>query len=245
MSTADRHDVVVVGSGVAGLSASIFTARAGLETLVVNDDESILERNAQIENYPGFPAGVNSRLLLELSRDHAARSGVTFEEDEVVAVEPTEDGFDVHLADVTLATEFVVAASWSDVGFLDGLDLDLIEQGSKRYVEVDEHGRTGVEGLYAAGRIAGQYHQAIVAAGHGADVALTLVDDSDVPYYHDWIAPEGYFTGRGREVPPGVEEIDEAERKRREAESMAVMREYFADPHPGTPTMHPSVEQDD
>ena len=79
----------------------------------------------------------------------------------------------------------------------------------------------------------------------GATTALTLIDDSEVPFYHDWVAPEGYFTGRGREVPPGCEEIDEDERQRREEESMAVMQEYFAESHEGEPTMHPSVEQED
>ena len=72
-------------------------------------------------------------------------------------------------------------------------------------------------------------------------MAVTLVDDSEVPYYHDWVAPEGYFTERGREVPPGCEEIDEAERRRRERESMELMAEAFAERHPDEPTMHPSV----
>jgi hypothetical protein len=80
-----------------------------------------------------------------------------------------------------------------------------------------------------------------VAAGHGAEVALTLIEDSEVPFYHDWVAPEGYFTGRGREVPPGCEEIDEAERRRRERESMQSMQEAFEEHHPEEPTMHPSV----
>ncbi|ERH08296.1 MAG: hypothetical protein J07HX64_00036 [halophilic archaeon J07HX64] len=38
------------------------------------------------------------------------------------------------------------------------------------------------------------------------------------------MTPEGYFTDRGREVPPGCEEIDEAERQRRERESMQVIQ---------------------
>jgi thioredoxin reductase (NADPH) len=62
--------------------------------------------------------------------------------------------------------------------------------------------------------------------------------------YHDWVAPESYFTGRGREVPPGCEEIDDDERDRRERESLDVMQEYFAEPHPETPTQHPSVRED-
>jgi len=66
-----------------------------------------------------------------------------------------------------------------------------------------------------------------------------------VPFYNDWVAPEGYFTGRGREVPPGCEEIDEEERQRREERSMETMREYFEEPTREPPTMHPSVADDE
>lgn len=110
-------------------------------------------------------------------------------------------------------------------------------------VSVDECGRTAVDGVYAAGRVAGEPHQAIVAAGHGAKVGLTAITDSDVPFYHDWIVPEGYFTDRGREVPPGCEEIDDAERQSRDARARESMRERLAEPIEEVPTMHPSVEQ--
>jgi hypothetical protein len=62
-----------------------------------------------------------------------------------------------------------------------------------------------------------------------------------VPYYHGWVAPEGYFTERGREVPPGCEEIDGAAQRRGERESMEVIQAAFAEAHPDDPTMHPSV----
>lgn len=245
MTDHDSTDVLIVGAGVAGLTAGIFTARAGLDTLIVDHGESILNRNSHLENFPGFPAGVNSRTFLEMTRKQAQRAGCEFLDGEVVAVRQADDGFSVGLRDESLTARYVVAASWSDSTYLEGLDINLEQRGSKQYVEVDERGATGVEGLYAAGRIAEQYHQTVVAAGHGATAALTLIDNSEVPFYHDWVAPEGYFTGRGREVPPGCEEIDEDERRRREEESMAVMLEFFAEPHEGEPTMHPSVGQDD
>jgi hypothetical protein len=53
----------------------------------------------------------------------------------------------------------------------------------------------------------------------------------------------GYFTDRGRELPPGCEEIDEAERERREARSRATIREYFAEPHPDPQETHPSLTE--
>ena len=243
------HQVVIVGSGVAGTTAAIFTARASLDTLIVNHGESILERNAHLENVPGFPAGVNSRTFLELTHEQAGRNGCSFADGRVTRISETDGGFALRVesaaGEQTVDAEFVVCASWSDPSYLDGLDIGLVARGSKTYVDVDEFGRTGVDGLYAAGRIAEKPHQTVVAAGHGAEVGLALIDDSDVPYYHDWVAPEGYFTGRGREVPPGCEEIDEEERKRRECESLKVMQEHFSEPHPGEPTQHPSVAEEE
>ena len=105
-------------------------------------------------------------------------------------------------------------------------------------------GRTGVDGLYAAGRLAEKPHQAAVCAGHGAEVAVALLEDDDRPFYHDWVAPEGYFTDRGRDLPPGCEEIDEAERAEREAASLETVRERFAEPHPDEQVTHPSLRDE-
>ena len=141
-------------------------------------------------------------------------------------------------------------AEYDDVTFgyvgeetvLDGVDgVGIIERGK---AFVDERGRTGVEGLYAAGRLAEKPHQAIVCAGHGAEVALAILEDDDRPFYHDWVAPEGYFTDRGRDLPPGCEEIDDEERERREARSLEAVRERFAEPHPDEQETHPSLRRD-
>ncbi len=236
------HDVVIVGSGPAGLSAGIFTGRAGLDTLIVNDGTPILRRNAHLENYPGFPAGVNSRLLLDMMDDHAERAGCQRREARVVAIEPDDPGFVVETeSNNTLTATSVIAATKNTVDFLEGInDVKLIERG-KSFVKTDDRGRTGVPGLYAAGRLALQPYQTIIVAGHGASVGVAVVEDSDTPFYHDWVAPEGYFTGRNREVPPGCEEIDAEERQRRERESLNLMREYFAEPHPDDPIQHPSM----
>jgi len=192
-----EHDVVIVGGGVAGLSAGIFTARAGLDTLVVDDADrgSILQRNAHLENFPGFPAGVNTRLFLDMTEEQAERAGCTFLDGVVTGLREAEGetrGFELATeSGETIATERVIAASWADSSYLDGLDVEIDRRGSKGFVlEADndgpQAGHTGVEGLYAAGRIADQYHQAIVTAGHGARVGLTLVHDADVSLYHDW-----------------------------------------------------------
>ncbi|MFC4356801.1 FAD-binding protein [Halobium salinum] len=266
-STTGVREVLVVGGGVAGLTAALFTARAGLDTLVVNHGESILRRNAHLENFPGFPAGVNPRLFADMLEAQTTRNGVDHRTGRVAGLEHFEsadgegdgasgddasgpgfvatvgsaEGDDTH----EVAAERVVVASWSDVDYLDGLDVDLREAGSKTYVDEDGFGRTSVAGLYVAGRSAERYHQAIVSAGHGAEVGITLVHDSETPFYHDWVTPEGYFTDRGREVPPGCEEVSETERRARERESMAAMREYFSELHAERQRTHPSLVEDE
>lgn len=245
MESTNDYDVLIIGGGPAGLSAGIFTGRAGLETLIVNDGDPILRRNAHLENYPGFPAGVNSRLLLDMMDDQAKRAGCERRKARIVALESTDDGFEAGTAAGELLTApSVIAATRNTVDFLEDIDgVEIIERG-KTFVETDNRGRTGVPGLYAAGRLALQPYQTIIVAGHGASVGVAVIEDSDLPFYHDWVTPEGYFTGRGRGIPPGCEEISPEERGRRERESLEVMREFFAGPHPDEPIQHPNVGED-
>jgi len=244
------RDVCIVGGGTAGLAASIFTARAGLDTLVVDGGESILARNASLENYPGFPDGVDARRYLQLTREQARKAGAEFELGRVTRAEPIdeddlEEGFVLEIeGGEPLETRRIIAASWSDSEYLVPLDVGRIQRGSKHFVDTDDAGRTAVDGVYAAGRLADEPHQAIVAAGHGAKVGLAVIHDSDANFYHDWVVPAGYFTGRGREVPPGCEEIDDEERRARDEQARTRLLEAFAEPLDEVPTMHPSVEDD-
>jgi thioredoxin reductase len=242
MDTDTPMDVIVVGGGVAGLSAAMFTARHGLDTLVLDAGDSILRRNAHLENFPGFPAGVNARQLLDLLADQATAAGCEQQTATVTRVERLDTGFAVATeAGDRYRTTYVVAATKNAAGYLDDVDgVGIIDRG-KAFVDTDERGRTGVDGLYAAGRLAEKPHQAIVCAGHGAEVGVTILEDDDRPFYHDWVTPEGYFTDRGRDLPPGCEEIDEAERAAREANSLEVMTDRFAAPHPADQPTHPSL----
>lgn len=247
------RDVLIVGGGVAGLSAGIFTARAGLDTVVVDGGDSILARNAHLENYPGFPGGIDARRYLSMVRDQATEAGCEFVDGLVIDLTASEEGsdpsrdtggFTAQLEDAdSIDATFVVAASWSDVEYLSALDVKTSTRGSKEFVDVDEGGRSTVEGLYAAGRLAGQPHQAIVAAGHGATVGLAVIHDSEANFYHDWVTPVGYFTDRGRDVPPACEEIDDEERRHREERSRERLREHLSD-DPTDPVPHPSLRDE-
>ena len=265
--TSGQHELLVVGGGVAGLTAATFTARAGIETMVINDGETVLRRNAHLENIPGFPAGVNPRRFADMLRAQATRNGAEYQTGTVTeltgdidngftatitggqASDDTEDDTTVNGENTEptreLTADRVLAASFPDAEFLDGYDIDTRTADSKQYAEAGELGGTEVEGLYVAGRLAERYHQAVIAAGDGAEAAITLIHDSDIPFYNDWVAPEGYWTDRGREVPPGCEEIDPTEQRARQEAAMAAMQEYFAAPHDQQQRTFPSLVDDE
>ena len=80
MSERKIENVVILGSGCAGLTAAIYAARANLKPLVVLGVESggQLSLTTDVENYPGFPEGVQGPDLIQKMRDQAARFGARF-----------------------------------------------------------------------------------------------------------------------------------------------------------------------
>src|SRR5437899_12093850 len=90
-----RYDVIVAGGGMAGLSAALFLARAGLSAAVFDNAESSLRRVSKVNNYLGFPEGVGGAELLELGKRHAQRFGAVVRPERIDAVAPRADGFAV------------------------------------------------------------------------------------------------------------------------------------------------------
>lgn len=93
------YDVVIVGAGAAGLSAAVYTARGGLNTLVLGDPmKSRVALGRHFDNYLGFPEGISGLELMERSAAQARRFGADIRSGEVVALMPG-DPFKVELAD--------------------------------------------------------------------------------------------------------------------------------------------------
>ncbi len=91
------HDVIIIGSGPAGLTAAIYTARARRSTLVVAGPVAGGQAGttAEIENYPGFKDGVNGFELMETMQDQARRFGAEVVMDVVKAVDLNQHPFTI------------------------------------------------------------------------------------------------------------------------------------------------------
>ncbi len=92
------RDVIVVGGGLAGLSAAIYLGRAMRDTLLIDSGHSMAVWELDVQNYLGFPEGVSGDELLARGRRQVAHYGAERLEDEVVAVAPDSKGFAVETA---------------------------------------------------------------------------------------------------------------------------------------------------
>ncbi len=104
--------VIIIGSGPAGVSASLYTARAGIETTIISTGYSALKKAEKIENYYGFKDPVSGLSLEEDGINGAKRLGVNVIEKEVVGLS-FEDTLVVKTVDEDLKADGVIIATGS------------------------------------------------------------------------------------------------------------------------------------
>lgn len=106
------YDVIIVGAGPAGISASLYTKRANLNTLVIYKSIGTLEKVEKIENYYGFKEPISGKELYKIGVEQAKRIGVDFAYDEVVEIQKNQN-FTVETINGKYEAKAVVLATGS------------------------------------------------------------------------------------------------------------------------------------
>ena len=117
------RNVVIIGSGCAGLTAAIYAARANLTPLVVRGHEAggQLTLTTLVENYPGFPKGVQGPELIELMQKQAEEFGAEFLEGDVTRVDLSNRPFTLEMGQDKIEAQALIVATGASARLL-GLD---------------------------------------------------------------------------------------------------------------------------
>lgn len=114
------YDVIIVGSGPAGLTAAIYTTRANLKTLVLAGIKwgGQLQLTSLVENFPGFPEGIQGPDLMSNMRKQAEHHGAEIVEQEFTQGDFTKRPFSVTAGENTYEGKAVILASGADARWL-------------------------------------------------------------------------------------------------------------------------------
>jgi len=114
------HNVVIIGSGCAGNTAAVYTARAGLKPLVIKGLEigGQLSLTTEVENFPGFPEGINGPDLVENIKKQAERFGAVYLDGEVAEADLSKRPFRLKVEGEWIETRTLIVASGAKARWL-------------------------------------------------------------------------------------------------------------------------------
>lgn len=113
MSSSAIENVVIIGTGCAGLTAAIYTARANLNPLVLEGSlpGGQLTTTSEVENFPGFPEGIDGFQLMDNLRQQATKFGARFEQAAVTSVDFQSVPRKLICADRTILAKTVIVST--------------------------------------------------------------------------------------------------------------------------------------
>jgi thioredoxin reductase (NADPH) len=125
----DHAKVVIIGSGPAGYTAAVYTARANLEPVLIEGGGAVIEPltlpggqlmiTTEVENYPGFPDGIQGPELMDLFKRQAVRFGTRIITADVTEVDFTERPFRVKMGDDQMLADALIIATGASAKWLD------------------------------------------------------------------------------------------------------------------------------
>ncbi|CAJ52560.1 oxidoreductase (homolog to thioredoxin-disulfide reductase) [Haloquadratum walsbyi C23] len=190
------HDVLVIGGGVAGLQAAVFTAKAGLETVVLDDGNPLVSNTDKIQNLlteeriagdeiiksgrervMEFDGNIEKATVTRLDReDMPGPFTVTTESD---------DSYRSEAVIIATANEFDMLTPLDDeIEYVDGPEGEFTME---KHIQTDDANQAS-DNIYVAGLANTWEYQTAVAIGDGAKAAINLVSDRNEEAYidHDW-----------------------------------------------------------
>jgi len=177
-------DALVVGGGPAGLSAALFTAKNGLDTVVYDTDETWLHK-AHLFNYLGIESEDGTEFV-EDARTQVESFGVDITEREVTDVKERGDEFVVTTEDGEHEATYLVLATGADRSLAEALGCEF----DGDLVDVNLSMETSVTDAYATGAmVREQEWQAIISAGDGGAAALDILSKEEGEHVHDFDVP--------------------------------------------------------
>ncbi|WP_416825644.1 FAD-dependent oxidoreductase [Ectobacillus polymachus] len=180
------YDIAIIGAGSAGASAALFAARAGKKTVVLDHGKSMTNR-AWIENHYGV-LEISGPELLELGKKQASKFGAELVEDKVTNIVKAESGFQIQAENGSYEAGHVILATGVSLDLAESIGLKTkpgTEPRIKTVLDVDAEGKTNVDGIWAAGTVAGVSLHTIITAGDGAKVAVNVISQMNGERYAD------------------------------------------------------------
>src|SRR5207302_895119 len=116
----ETRNVVIIGSGCAGHTAALYTARANLKPLLVEGHEpgGQLSLTTLVENFPGFPDGIQGPELTDNMKKQAARFGADFITGHVLSADLSARPFKLNFAKQTVLTRTLIIATGASARWL-------------------------------------------------------------------------------------------------------------------------------
>lgn len=104
------YDVIIIGSGPAGISASIYAKRRKLSVLIISKGNGALGKTEKVDNYYGFPKGISGKELYNNGVNQAKELGIEIIEDEIVSLNYLEN-FEVDTVNSNYKSKSVILAT--------------------------------------------------------------------------------------------------------------------------------------